>query len=189
MTTYSKVLAHAAIGLGLTLAAACNASAATIGFSGDTTGAPTYNRPLSVLGALSSVGTAVHYQVHGFTVSANGTYSIATTSANWQNSDTFLTLYSGTFDPLHALTNAIVADDDNGPGALSLFSRALTTSTQYFLVVTGFENSMFGAYTGTIGTEGNGIATINQANVPLPSSFALLGLGVLALFARRSRPS
>jgi PEP-CTERM motif len=185
MNAYSKLLGQAVLGLGLTVSAISGAYAATIGFSGDTTGGPTYNRPVAgnPPTALSGVGTAVHYQVLGFTVSTNETYSVETTSASF--GDTFITLYSGSFDSNNPLTNALVADDDGGTGSLSLFSRSLAAATQYYLVVTSFSNVEFGTFTGTISAE-SGTATLDQSNnVPVPSSFALLALGGLAFLRRR----
>jgi PEP-CTERM motif len=186
---FSKILNQAILALGLTAAALGSASAAIITFSGDTTGGPTYNRTLS--GApptnLSGVGTAVPYQTLGFTVDTTGTYVMQTTSANWSSADTYLSLYSFSFDPSLPLLNIIAADDDAGTNALSLINSVLTTGVQYYLVVASFENSEFGAFTGTI-ESASGTATLdNPTNtVPVPSSVALLGLGALALLRRRA---
>lgn len=44
-------------------------------YSGDTTGGPTWNRPIGISG-LSSVGTTVPYETQAFSVSSSGHYTI-----------------------------------------------------------------------------------------------------------------
>jgi hypothetical protein len=149
-------------------------------YTGDTTGGPTFNRPLEDLTALSGLGTAVSYDVVPIIVSLSGTYSFVTTGVF----DTFTLLYSPSFDPATPLNNALVASDDLLGFNVSGFTQTLTAGTTYFHVVTGFGNANFGAFSVTIG--GPGVITV----VPEPSTYAMMGLGLLAvggLIARRRR--
>jgi hypothetical protein len=165
------------------LATACAlagpAQAAIYTFTGNTTGGPTYNRPLEDLSGLSAVGVGVNYATFSFTVGAAGDYSFLTTG----EFDTFITLYSGSFLPAASLTNAIVANDDllAPPFTTSGFIATLSTGTTYVLVTTGFDPGEFGAFSTTIG--GPGVVA-----VPEPAAWGMLalGLGVVALRRRRA---
>lgn len=150
-------------------------------FSGDTTGEPTWNRPTSpAFLSLSTLATATPYEVIPFFVSANGLYNISHIQDNW---DGFVFLYEDSFDPSLPLVNGIAGDDDgNGGIGTSDFSASLTAGTQYYLVTTGFDNTEFGTYTGTISSTA-GIATIGL--IPEPSSLSLLAAA--GLFAARRR--
>jgi hypothetical protein len=162
------------------LVAACvlagPAQAAIFTFTGNTTGGPTYNRPLETLSGLSSVGVDVAYSTFSFTVSAAGDYSFLTTG----EFDTFITLYSGSFLPTSPLTNAIVANDDllSPPFTTSGFIATLATGTNYVLVTTGFDSGEFGAFSTTIG--GPGVVA-----VPEPAAWGMLALGLGGLALRR----
>jgi hypothetical protein len=159
-------------------ALAGTAQAAIFTGTGDTTGAPTYNRALIDFSALSGVGTSVPYDVLDFTVDVSGNYTFLTTAAF----DSFAYLYSPSFDPTAALSNGLAANDDLLPGfTTSGFAFGLTAGTSYQYVVTGFSNAEFGSFSTTIG--GPGIVTV----VPEPETYALLmlGLGVVGLAARR----
>lgn len=131
----------------------------TAAFSGDTTGALTYNRtnegqpPTSVA---NPNGTAVPYTVFKVTVPTTGSYDFEIACGY----DAFTTLYSTDFNPNAPLTNALVANDDKGgTTARSGFDGvALTAGTTYLLVVSGYVNTSVGTFNGTI--SGSGAATI-----------------------------
>lgn len=179
--------------MGSLLGLASLASAATAPFVGTLAATdPVFNRPLvgNPPPGLSGVGTAVSFDVFPFFVTAADTYSLATLSANLlpvPADDTFMVLYQTSFSATAPLTNVLQADDDAGPGGLSLITRALVPGTQYVMVVTTFSNSTFGDYTGSISNAGAGTAVFGL--VPEPST-ALMMLGALAaggLVAARRR--
>lgn len=161
--------------------------AQAVGYSGTTTGAPTFNRPMA--GApptsLSGVATAVRYSAQSFTVSTSGTYQFLSIAiGGWDN---FSLLYQNTFVPTSSLTNVLVGNDDylndiNNIG-VSGFSAALVAGTPYFYVTTGFSNTSFGAFTDSI--TGPGLVTLPQVPEPGSRESMALGLAVLALTARR----
>ncbi len=169
-----------------------SAFAARVTFSGSLTGTdPTYNRVVSGTppAGLSGVGTAVKYDVYAFNVTANGTYLMETTEPS--EFDTFITLYRDVFNPSAAMTNAIAADDDGGPGSLSIINRSLFSGVDYFLVVSGFANSDMGSYSGRFNTvNGNGQVVLGsvQNRVPEPTTLMLVPMAVAGLaLARRRR--
>ena len=170
-----------ALALAATAMVASPALAGTTVFTGDTTGGPTYNRPVSGRPAtiLSGVGTAVRYVVTPFTVSLSGAYNFL----NSARYDAFLGVHGGSFNPANALLNNLAYDDDAGPGtnsainALSLFS-----GTSYFAVSSGFTNSDFGAFTLTVDGPGNIIGG-GTAGVPEPATWAMLFLGFFGVGA------
>lgn len=150
-------------------------------YSGDTTGAPTFNRPIDGGSDLSGTGTDVQYSALSFTVSQAGTYtflSVASQPADW---DTFLILYQGAFNPSDGLANFVASNDDAfaGTGA-SQFFTALTPGA-YTLVTTGYFNDSFGTFDNQIAGPGN------IAPVPEPASMAVLGLGALGVLRRRRK--
>lgn len=119
--------------------------AQTITVMGDTTGGPVWNRPVSGFGSLSGLGTAVPYQTYEITIDNSAMFRAETVMPSGIG-DTYLFLYLGSFDPTDQLTNGVASDDD---GAGNLLSRIVGTFAdgQYVLVVTGFSNGDFGAFT------------------------------------------
>jgi len=186
----SKFLKFAIAGVVLASQAAF---AAPVTISGELTASdPKFNRPLSAT-LLSSVGTNVAYDVFGFYVSANGTYSIESTSFSAPGSDTFLYVYQGAFNASSPLTNLLAYDDDSGTGSLSLINQALQAGNQYFLVFAAYYNGDFGTYTGRFDTVSGGgqvsLGALGTNQVPEPGTLALLPLAALgaALARRRKR--
>jgi hypothetical protein len=160
-------------------------------FTGTTTlNDPTYNRPLSGIPptGLSAVGTAVHYNVLSFEVTASGSYDFLLTGDDPANWDTFLGLHSGSFDPSSGLANALAYSDDFPTIGLSGFSYNLLAGTSYFAIVTGFENDDVGAWTLTIAGPGTAF-TPGTGGVPEPAAWGMLigGFGLAGAAVRRRR--
>lgn len=181
--------------IAISLTVASPSKAASITYSGDTTGAPTFNRPAAPgfeginnpITSLSSIGTAAAYFSQPFFVNQTGSYDVVGT----QNFDSLQFLYQNSFNPASPLNNVLKGDDpfgETGIGKAGFISLPLIAGTQYFLVTTGFSNAndptdvSFGKFTNTIQGPGN----ITLAAVPEPSSlpsiiaFSLFG-GVLIL--------
>ncbi|HZF78844.1 MAG TPA: PEP-CTERM sorting domain-containing protein [Rubrivivax sp.] len=157
------------------LTAASPAQAITYAWAGNTTGAPTFDRPFFDFSGISSDGDDVRYHSLTFHVSAAGTYDFLSVASGWDN---FLLLYSPSFSPGSPLVNGVVANDDLG-GVIgsSGFSRNLMAGVTYVTVTTGYAMTDFGAYSNTINGPGNVILGV----VPEPATAALLGLGVFGL--------
>ncbi|MEH2166301.1 MAG: hypothetical protein V7K41_06440 [Nostoc sp.] len=163
----------AGVAIALSVSAILPSQASTISYSGDTTNAPTFNRPqtegfesgTNPPTSLFSNGTAVPYYSQPFFVDTTGSYNIV-------GSQAFLGiqfLYQNSFNPANPLVNLLSGNDpfpDEGKSGFSGLS--LTANNQYFLVTTGFDNSnnSFGTFTNTITGPGN--ITL----VPEPSSIA-----------------
>jgi hypothetical protein len=169
----------AAVALSFAVASVAQAASFQV-ISGDTSSAPTFNRALEDLSALSAVGTNVRYHTYTFTVTVGGDYIFNTTAAY----DSFVFLYENSFDPADATTNAVIANDDLILGnsfAASGFETALTAGTTYVYVTTGFGNTDAGAYSTTIAGP--------AATVPVPEvqTYLMMALGLAGLAILRRR--
>jgi hypothetical protein len=182
MFTVKSCLSTFAASLSILAAAPASASF----FAGNTTGDPAFNRPLSDFSALSSVGTAVPYDVFSFSVDTSGLYtflSVAAKDSTGVRWDNFLLLYQGSFDPAHATANGVVGNDDAKSVGFSAFSDvSLSTGTAYYLVTTGYSNTSSGQFVDFISGPGNIIAV-----VPEPETYAMLALGLLVVGLKAGR--
>jgi len=162
-------------------------------FNGTTTLAdPTYNRVLSGIppSGYSAVGTAVHYDVFNFQVTASGAYNFLLTGDTPTNWDTFLTLYTPSFVAASGLTNAIAANDDFPTIGISGFSGLnLLSGTSYFAVISGFDNDDVGAWSLTVAGPGTAFIPGNGPAVPEPATWAMMigGLGIAGMAMRRRK--
>lgn len=175
-TFFRAALATSALFIGL----AQSAQADIVTLSGDTTGGPTFDRPLANFSDYSTNGTGAVYETIAFMVEDDGEYSITMHGLGF---DTFLLLYETAFDPADPLTNGIAANDDLASLRTSGFAADLVAGSQYFVVVTGFSNDQFGAYSLTI--SGDGVISA----VPEPSSWLMLAFGVTAFACAQRRKS
>ena len=163
------------------------APAQAITFSGDTTGAPTWNRPFdggnNIPTGISGAGTAVPYQVQNFFVGTTGAYNFLSTATF----DNYTFIYQNSFSAASPLTNAIIGDDDFSNAWNSGFNGVnLTAGTQYYFVNTGYSNNHFGAYNSSITGVGNvtlgDVAAVPWETDALPvvGSTVLFGAGMWA---------
>jgi hypothetical protein len=110
--------------------------------NGDTTGLATWNRAIGAGPSLSGVGNNVPFQTFEVTVTDSAAFEATTTSASF---DTYLHVYSGSFDPIDQFTNIIAGNDDGGVGLLSSITGPIPEG-QYIVVVSGYRNSSFGTF-------------------------------------------
>jgi len=169
-----------AVLLVIAFSAALPALADVITYDGSLPVGPTFHRPFRN-GDSPPFGTAegdFYYNVQDFAVSVDGVYTMQGIDYEF---DQYMILYQGSFDPVNPLVNALVANDDDGFGALSLISHSLDAGTQYYLVTTTFQelttvlqfrNEIDGPGTITLG---------DPQGVPEPSTMSLLALGLVAL--------
>jgi hypothetical protein len=199
--------------LALSVGLAAPALAGTAYFNGGlATGSPTFVNP----GGASGAGFSHYYNVMQFNVTLTGSYVIESASPNTGGGnpsialDTFLRVYSGSFNP--AAPGAGIGSNDDFTGTLTVLpgpyagivsptatgftgaqpsSRltvALTAGTDYFLINTsfrqvGYNNTNDGDDDGLYFTGISGQGDINL--VPAPATAALLGLGGLVATRRR----
>ena len=162
----------------VTLAAVGNAHAELYTFTGDTSSAPTFNRPVTRT-ALSNFGTDVRYAPFVFTASAAGAYTFITDT---QRFDAYTFLYRGVFAPTAPLANLITLSDDIPDAShLSGFVSFVDANTTYTYVTAGFENLEGGPFVATISGPGS------ITPVPEPAAYGMLlaGLALVGALGRR----
>jgi PEP-CTERM motif len=174
--------------LGFVLAATLvsPALAGTTIFTGDTTGAPTYNRPIAGTPptTLSGIGSAVRYVVTPFTVSVSGNYNFF----NATGYDSYLGIHRNAFSPANGLLNAIAYNDDfNGTLDGGFANLALLAGVSYFAISTGFDSPDFGAFSLTVNGPGNIVRIGGGGGVPEPATWAMLIFGFAGIGAALRR--
>lgn len=118
----------------------------------------------STLGSGCSSTLDANYDTYAFQVDTTGTYTLSTALGSL--SDSVISLYSPSIDPVRPLNNCIETDDDGGVGVASQITRTLTVDTTYVVLVRGFGGS-FGTYILNISGPGN-IFTL-PVGIPQPA--------------------
>src|SRR3954453_3063457 len=100
-------------------------------YGGTVTGSSqSYNHPDSTGAALS--GQVSPFQAMAFRVGADDVYTLSNMASTFPGSDTFLALYSPSFNPSNPLTNLVNVNDNFAPlGLGSQITQALTANTTY----------------------------------------------------------
>jgi len=174
-----KNLCRAALVAGALLAGFNGAARAEFfTYLGDSTGKPTWD----VDAAFNAPGTVVPYDVFDFHVDVDGTYKFLEAA----RFDSMIILYGGGFDAADPQHNLIRLNDDILTPNTSGFVTKLTAGVQYTFVVTGFNDSEYGAYSFSVGGPGH-IIPGPIAAVPEPSTWLMLGAGLLVAGVARRR--
>jgi hypothetical protein len=165
-------------------------------FSGAlTTTDPKYNRLVRFFDLeLSATGTAVYYDVHPFSVAADGRYTISLAAGY----DSFVSLYGGSFDPSQPLINGIEVNDeginvlrragfaavnsDTDTNGTSLLTADLIAGVQYYSVISSYSNGLTGSYSGVV----HGAGAVSLGAIPEPALGAAF-LAFSAVFCRKRR--
>lgn len=121
-------------------------------WNGTTIGAPVYHRTAEGAPptALDTQATAVPYTVYRITPGTDAIAHLLVISLT-PGYDPFTALYHTDFDPNRPLENVLLANDDRGSTERSGFEDVLLTAgTDYFLVVSGYNNADFGDFQLTV---------------------------------------
>jgi Putative Ig domain/Dockerin type I domain len=147
-------------------------------YGGTVTGSSqSYNHPDSTGAALS--GQVSPFQAMAFRVSADDVYTLSNMSSTFPGSDTFLALYSPSFNPSNPLFNLVNVNDNFAPlGLGSQITQALTANTTYILVTSGANSGVTGDVIDKIYSPGTG--TITLTTHALPAVDAPTATGVTA---------
>ena len=106
----------------------------------------TYNRQAGDCGGLSGVGTNVFYDTitltntSGILATLDVTTSDVGDPASCTSGDTYLAVYSPSFNAVDPVTNCLTGDDDGGPGVCSSVSFDLDPGAAAVMVVSSFGN-------------------------------------------------
>ena len=160
------------------------AMADTYDIFNDTTGASVFNRPTQAGDALSDFGSAVPYYAQIFSVNLSGNYDFSAHANTPSSFDTFIHVYSGSFNPSAPLNNFLAANDDASASpdlGSALNGLTLLAGNSYTFVIDGFGDSDFGQFKATI----SGPGTISP--VPEPAALTLVGLGLMGFCLARRR--
>ncbi|WP_084332126.1 M36 family metallopeptidase [Runella limosa] len=98
----------------------------------------------------AEVGVQSHYKTITFVAPNTEAVTFEVTSAALYRSDTYLSLYEGSFNPASPATNFLRGDDDinfNGGNLRSQFTHTLTAGTTYVLVVAAWYDLDAGVFT------------------------------------------
>jgi hypothetical protein len=118
------------------MASGANA-AIEITFEGDTTGQPTFNRPLDITVPPTATSVGNHnFIALPFLVDVAGNVQIDASRITIGDAD--LSLYSPAFDPTQPLLNVLEHDNNDGPGTDAQIIQNLAAGTQFIAVGTSF---------------------------------------------------
>jgi uncharacterized protein (DUF779 family) len=117
-------------------------------YMGNNSAGPDWVRPFADGTCCSGLGP-VKYHAQEFFLSGNDTCDLGSVQAGW---DGYLFIYQTPFDPMNQTVNFVAGDDDGngGIGTSDIMGLALTGSTSYTMVTTGFANGDVGDFTNSI---------------------------------------
>lgn len=170
-------LTASAVLAGDNMATAIVLAAGTTQVSGDTTSATEESGEYR----LTSSGTNPYVPNAGlrtfwyrWTAASTGTAVIDTEGSSF---DTYLSVYKLKAGRSSVVTqadlDAVASDDDSGTGSLSRVSFAATAGTEYWIQVSGFNSSGFGAYTLNYPAPAGGGSTTHQGAATLSAASGL----------------